>query len=84
MSWLGIDKGDAEALRRELGKGKRKRPPHEATAGDRHVEPIPASCLSLRPIVAACLSFRHLPAMPRSVGRVNLLKGGALYERLRS
>ncbi len=74
-SWLGIDQSDAETLRREFGQRKRKRSPHEPAAGDHHVEPIPASCLS----------FRHLPAMPRSAWRVNLLKGGRLLsERLRS
>jgi hypothetical protein len=68
---LGIDQSDAKPIRRELGKRERKRAPGKAAAGDRHVEALPA--------FDACSG--HRPAMPRSVSRVNLLKGSAIVTK---
>ena len=63
---LGIDQRDAEAFRRELGERERERAPDEAAAGDQTSTSSRSRCLA-----SAC------PAMPRSAGCVNLLKGGA-------
>ena len=54
---LGIDQGDAETLRRELGKRERERAADETAAGDHHVEPIPGLMPSLRAMVQQC----HVP-----------------------